>query len=104
MTAPADRLRRAAEVVRTAADAATPSPWRKELEAVRAPGQLKVCNAREADAAFIALLDPDVGRALADWLDATADSEMGHVERVVGKANSRALVLADRILGPEEPS
>ncbi|RSS32280.1 hypothetical protein [Streptomyces sp. WAC08241] len=76
---PADELRAAAEKLREHADAASPGPWTEGgvgdfgwNVAFPTPGTgagLEDSEQGRADAAYIALMDPDVGHALADWLD-----------------------------------
>ena len=81
-------LRRAAEVLRDKATAATPGPWEGDL-GVLAPreawdlGGGRQCIAHmamphqegrmRANAAYIALMHPPVALALGDWLDDIAD-------------------------------
>lgn len=84
---PAALIRRASERLREAAGAATSGPWSIVPGAAnvwRFPDEgaptLVVCGignrtdrrVRKEDAAYIALADPVVGAALADWLDAEA--------------------------------
>lgn len=56
------------------------------------------CFVREGDAAWIALMDPTVGRALADWLDATARAVVGTSQGDV-PFEAAALAVADAVLG-----
>jgi hypothetical protein len=94
MSSAADTLRRAAEVLRERAEAATPGPWEpyvlgSEGYDVRGPQtsipgrriarstRVARCGYEEwevdkANAAYIATVDPTVGLALADWLDSEA--------------------------------
>ncbi|MEV8353166.1 hypothetical protein ACFVTT_34140 [Streptomyces niveus] len=80
-TSPADELRTAAQTLRERAASATPGPWRREDDQRRLErfvssenGTLDINfgylgNNNQADAEYVALMDPGVGAALADWLD-----------------------------------
>ncbi|MEV8404201.1 hypothetical protein [Streptomyces niveus] len=99
MTSPADELRTAAELLREAAGNATPGPWRPhdtwldhgghtatvltdrpDLNATELVAWLPTMSSNPWDetrnawrnAGWMALMDPGVGLALADWLDAEA--------------------------------
>lgn len=85
---PADLLRAAAEKLRAAAQAATPSPWRRhtasyphlvlqgpvDVPASEVDGMISTNLAvnEAADATWIALMHPGVGLALAELLDGYA--------------------------------
>ena len=83
-----DILRRAAALMRGRAEAATPSPWRLNADerCVRHPwddspdsGWILWDDSMEhsedlSDGEHIASWHPAVGLAVADWLDATADT------------------------------
>jgi hypothetical protein len=83
MSSAADTLRRAAEVLRERAEAATTGPWRDAWPDPGCAGpvvldQLEAqvvqeWGAREKDAAYIATVDPTVGLLLAHLLDDIAD-------------------------------
>jgi hypothetical protein len=109
-----DLLRQAATVLRERADAATPGPWRTDVEidgvhagsrtVVRAGvgyrsrvvsvGQTRPHHSKgEASAAYIATMHPGVGHALADWLDNEASIMGDHLA---------ALTVARAVLG-EQP-
>ncbi|MBX9425470.1 hypothetical protein [Streptomyces lateritius] len=76
MTTPADELRAAAKELREYASTASPAPW-----AVNQCGNVETSGHEEmaevwplqaapgANATYIALMGPDVGHALAQWLD-----------------------------------
>ena len=108
---PAEQLRRAAETLREMAGATNGTEWSHEWvsmeydndphwmvdhEMGRAKGYQipEVAMAhREADAAFIALMDPTTALLLADWLDSAA-----YEAELVG-ADRFALALAEHING-----
>ncbi|MFD3336119.1 hypothetical protein ACFWV1_26250 [Streptomyces sp. NPDC058700] len=81
MTSPADELRAAAEKLREHAHYATDGPWVATPDILiggwavaQAPlknpeGPYLADFVRDWDARYIALMDPGVGHALADWLD-----------------------------------
>lgn len=77
---PTQTLRRAAEKLRTLANAATPGPWtlRTDDFNVAVVGPHSSIYHRDgspgshADALYVAALHPGVALALADWLDAEA--------------------------------
>jgi hypothetical protein len=79
----AEMLREAAEVLRARASKATPGPWRSEHHGVKsADGEIcrvsSTLGKYEPEAMnrhYIAAMNPDVGRALADWLD-TAGADL----------------------------
>jgi len=98
MTAPADELRSAAQTLRSLAEAATPGPWRQHDTHLGQYGYAATVLSGEGndtdlrawlpsmsqepwdetrnawpDAAYIAVMGPNVGLALADWLDVAAD-------------------------------
>lgn len=85
MTA-AEKLRRASEVVRAMAEAATPGPWHVDrfgqpdkygpggwqiVGGLSGQGGAVVADrhARRSDATFIAAMNPTVALAVADWLE-----------------------------------
>jgi hypothetical protein len=91
---PAQFLRRAAEQLHGLANAATPGPWRAEpgsrgtgsdgkpwpanyVASDKARPRFKVHS--EADAAYIAAVDPGVALAIADMWDAVADEAEGYL-------------------------
>lgn len=120
MTAPADRLREAAAVVRKLSAAATPGVWTAHLlppnEHHRHPahwvkaeyddGQAVTsevvadCPWRQADAAWIALMNPAFGPALAAWLESVAAGleETTHPDWQEVVVDPKALAAADSIL------
>lgn len=82
MTTPADELRTAAATVRQLAEAATPGPWQQSGIGdygwtVNTPdshvAETDDSDLGRADANWIAAMGPNVGLALADWLDQEAD-------------------------------
>ncbi|MFG3510219.1 hypothetical protein ACGF5F_32505 [Streptomyces sp. NPDC047821] len=87
MTTPADELRTAAEKLHELTSDTTPSPWwaehpeerwgeQKDARVVSSRGTLAILASEEnghLNADYIAAMDPSVGTALADWLEATAD-------------------------------
>jgi hypothetical protein len=94
-TTPADELRAAAALLRTHATTAhrsSPAPWTVTDEyVVRCADGMIVADrsgtdhpAERADLPYIAAMDPGVGRALADWLDAAA---VGYDATVTGAAS-----------------
>ena len=113
-----DELRMAAERLREVAGKATPGPWEhtgiyrhpdtRHYVSVApwtpwTPETPRVADdALVADAAYIALVGPTVGLALADWLDAEADEQerLGSVEQPnVTPAGMNAYRVARAILG-----
>lgn len=86
MTA-AEKLRRAAEVLRERAEAATPGPWTTpdgndeyinptDVVSVGEPGKRWIiCEHAGQDAPFIATMNPTVALAVADWLDDAASNQ-----------------------------
>lgn len=77
----AGRIRVAAALVRRVARAATPGVWLSipaldGLPAGVVAGHVVVVDAdeRTADAAYVAMMQPALALALADWLDACADT------------------------------
>jgi hypothetical protein len=129
MTTPADELRTAASRLRQLADQATPAPWTWKrwhsddcrtdcddptcfLLIVGSPHgpvgdadvdrdvfavERSVQERGEGDAAYIAAMHPGVGLALADWLGSAAED----AEQI--GADHRALTVARKILGGEQP-
>lgn len=106
----AGRLREAARVLRELAGAATPGPWRADVNAVR-DGKARALaltygGRSRADAALIASMDPVVAVLLADWLDVVADvwshdevhDADGDVMQFSESTDFYALVLAEKIL------
>ena len=108
---PAERLRAAATRLREVAGAAEGGPWTFTVDDAHTdyPWRLdgtfrnwrgEECNrdiARVAttdDALYFATMSPPVALALADWLDYTA-------ERQVGEPVRAALAVADAVLGGE---
>jgi hypothetical protein len=98
----ADLLRKAAEILRKRAEAATPGPWSHYPDTFRSdmPVHRLGSNAAQnaggigdvgltpaehahglADAAYIATMHPGVGLALADWLDSVARVDLGRGQR-----------------------
>jgi hypothetical protein len=124
MTA-AEKLRRAAKVLRERAEAATPGPWyvdpksrgadvrglpentsydyRGDSVATAADGDFGACGTE--DATYIALLDPTVALAVADWLEFEAKVMMLHLSEgrlfPVDRAE-RSDAVADAILAGVE--
>jgi hypothetical protein len=115
----ADQLRRAAATLRERAGAATPGPWQHSDAnegTMHHPGWMVTNDAFhnppadedapwlavelhtgvEADAAYIATVDPAVGLALADWLDGISNAERHEVN---GADLHHALAVARAILG-----
>lgn len=111
---PAAELRAAAQLLREHAAAATPGPWRTRgdypetvysdtasgivdvIAGSRWGGEASVFD-NEHDAAWIAVMHPGIGEALADWLDATADYctvSITHPTHV-----ARAMAVARALLG-----
>jgi hypothetical protein len=102
MTTPADELRAAAETLRTAATAADtkrPAPWTPGAAgSVLSPREGGVdyvtgytINSGPQIAAYIALMHPDVGHALADLIDDQADGDDEGVINPWALAVARAL-------------
>lgn len=104
---PAETIRAAATRLREAAERATPTPWRVTedydgrwfVEPVAImladPDDPETWYDAQPDAAYIALVNPVVGLALADWLDVT--------ERDVGTSSlayHAALAVARALLAP----
>lgn len=127
MTA-AEKLRRASEVVRAMAEAATPGPWHVDrfgqpdkygpggwqiVGGLSGQGGAVVADrhARRSDATFIAAMNPTVALAVADWLDDIA-GQQEHCEWIVKTyakypdvrwpSTTRALAVADAILAGVE--
>lgn len=111
-----DTLRRAEALLREGAERATTGPWEAAVPGtVESPSgpvaemhEVVYANS-EADAAYIALMDPLVGLALAEWLDAEADdlevflSLNPEQEDALPLPTERAAhALALRVLGEEE--
>lgn len=91
MTTPAETLRTAASRLRQLADAAKPGPWADKDSPLRgscvgtAEAWVAFCDdpgdepqQSRQDAAYIAVMHPGVGRALADWLETVADEAEKH--------------------------
>lgn len=85
---PTEELRHAARVLRERTALIDPGPWTVVPNAPEKFGQLElvqgagwaVARARVGEASYIALMSPVVGRAVADWLEQTAeDEESGEV-------------------------
>jgi len=111
---PADEIRAAADRLRELAGAVTPGAWTAHLlppnEHHRHPAHwvkteyaegdttsLEViadCPWRQADADYIAAMDPAVGKALADWLDDAANGDD------YGEVDPHALAIA-RLINQE---
>lgn len=105
MTA-AEQLRQASETLRRLADGATPGPWwpsHSEPSPHRPPyaydveggddGYGPMFSGLFGDAALIALMDPDLARMLADWLDEAA----AWAEELPEWTDPQALALAEHI-------
>lgn len=111
---PADELRAAAQALRTAADAAetaSPGPWAITSERVIRCGDDEASivadrscadPGEDADLPYIALMHPDVGHALAQWLDFEAHL----IDRLPGAElrgrTERALSVA-RVINGSQP-
>lgn len=103
-----ERLREAARVLRERAEAATPGPWEyvvSEFESlggdvldVTTHGCSCDYSCNRTDPAYIATMHPVVGLALANWLDAQADTtcDCGTDEFALAVAN---LILATTTQG-----
>ena len=76
----AAELRTAASVLRENAEGATPGPWTSAWLAVRTVSDqypvLASEHNRDSDLTYAAMMDPEVGAAVAAWFDATAE----HIE------------------------
>src|SRR5574337_1427575 len=96
----AELLRQAATILRERAKAATPGPWEASLLdglvwANRLGDPVSGSTLPE-DAAYIATVDPDFGKAVADWLDLAArhaqlredDGAPPHTDRKSTRLNS----------------
>lgn len=103
----ANTLRRAATVLREAAEQATEGPWEHEhrgldvYETQTAHGDVVAeAGLSAADGRYIALVDPAVGLALADWLDLVADwiAEVGEPAPHRRFALDKAFAVARAIL------
>ena len=99
-----DTLRQAAAILREHAKAATIAPWEYEggpdgdgLVWANRLGDPVSGSTEPDDATYIALMDPDVARMTADWLDHEAkwDDMQG---QTVG-ANHPSMILARKIIG-----
>ncbi len=95
----ADVLRRAAAKLREAAEAASEGPWTVDgdIQAVMAKDDVTIAYDDETgmgDAAYIALMHPDVGLAIAAWLDETA-KHITEFADIVGLARSGDLTEPD---------
>lgn len=102
----AARLREAAKVLRERAKAATPGPWWNGVSlgnvvfsSTGLDDDIAVTEGfgKRADAAYIALVHPLVGLALADWLD----DEACRIEMTGVRLFESPMRLADLILGTE---
>lgn len=100
----ADQLRTAAERLRTLTEAATPGPWHVKDEPsdgivayFDAEGDFCLAShdTWRDDAYFIAAMDPNVARLLADWLEAEAE----YVTATCERADDPALALAVYVNG-----
>jgi hypothetical protein len=117
---PANQLTAAAQLLRKTATAAVPGPWVPSIvrspratvtsgiyshahpagsaasEVAAAGRKGRECGgiANPDNAVYIALMHPDIGLALADWLDSAAE------EATLIGPDSRALAVARQILGP----
>ena len=76
----AQLLRHAANTIRARAQAATRGPWTNAWRAVRTVSDqypvLASEHNRDSDLTYAAMMDPEVGAAVAAWFDATAE----HIE------------------------
>lgn len=106
----AARIREAAKVLRDAAEGASDGPWGSARDPsmghVVEATDMWICEVgnQEGDhenATYIALMQPSVALALADWLDAMAGFvESGNeIPGMRGRGLTEALALADTILG-----
>lgn len=103
----AERLRAAAALLRERAEAATPGPWEageNEPLGIMPPdfgiwmpevGHDGALVEKESDATFIAMMNPTVALAVADWLDCYA--AVLATESLIAFDN-QALAVADAIL------
>jgi len=103
---PAETIRAAATRLREAAEKATPGPWgavedydgRYFVEGVAVmladPDDPETWYDAQPDAAYVALVNPVVGLAVADWLDAAASSSY------FSSGTHRALAVARALLAP----
>lgn len=100
---PADELRTAAEKIRTHAEGAATGPWTVNgwgnIETANSEEVAEVwpLNNRDHNAAYVAVMHPGIGTALADWLETTADYatvSVGHPTHV-----TRAIAVARAING-----
>lgn len=109
---PAALLREAANVVRQRAErAGGDTSWQMEPGHLDGWPQYVKVGTRDADtvaecwrqppgaAVYIAMMGPQLGQALADWLEAEAEAWS-----VYEAANDRGLAVARLILGSQEPS
>lgn len=104
----AERLREAATVLRTAAEATDGDWYSAKAWATASPFSLPI---EPADAALIAVMGPSFALAVADWLDATAtehetpDSGNPLVDEFFTAFNTApdlaAVTVADAVLGGE---
>lgn len=97
-------LRRAAKVLREAAEAASAGPWHAHPDGLVWPERIgdPVSGSTEVeDADYIALMHPPVALALADWLNLKADCA-GVWPGDMTETDRTALVVARTIL--REPS
>ena len=104
---PAEQLRRASETLREMAEEATGNRWNvdylNEIVAVQGDELYQVLpvsdTIKQADAALIALMDPDLARMLAAWLSMSADHATGRGREWCGSCLDHALALAEHING-----
>ncbi|MGC4925600.1 hypothetical protein [Streptomyces sp. DT117] len=117
---PADQLRAAARKLRAAALAATAGPWAAEPGTIPHGHRVGTADASdwvawtgavteeksEADAAYIALMHPGVGLALATWLESTARTVDAVSEKYEPDPAAQwlapALAVARQLLGTTE--
>ena len=94
----AEILRRAASLMCERAEAATPGPWRDDLQTVVTAGWW--VRAEGANAAHIAALHPDVALAMASLLSMVANHAAGWGDPCGGCVD-QALTLARTYLGED---
>jgi hypothetical protein len=115
MTSPADELRTAATKLRELATAATPGPWATDTS-IPYGHRVGSSNAgadwvartgehgqtgSESDASYIAAMGPNVGTALADWLDSWTGIDLYEAGPLPEDAR-HALAVARAINGTQE--
>lgn len=112
---PTDTLRAAAKRLREAANAATPGPY--GVETMPETGESRIGSqinshwvvegwTREPDAAYIALMQPGVALAVADWLDFEANVVEASLKYPSGwgtspRPSSSSLAVARAVLGED---